>query len=99
MIAIKPVTDYGQINNGDTLVLEKQNGVKFVATAREVLNPNTNNEEILLTKRSNDYFIMGLFLEGRSWVKNACVLIDVKVVTLTNNFNELKNVGEINRRS
>lgn len=85
MIDIKKVDGVGQIKEGETLVIEKKNGVQFVAQARKVLHEGEDAEEIVLCKGKNDYFIMSLYLAGESWVKAVFRLPDVKLTSITNN--------------
>jgi hypothetical protein len=85
MIEFQAVTDYGQIKEGDTLAIEKSNGCKFVATAKRIINPGTEKEEVVICKTRNDYFIVSMFLNGTSWVKNVTRLPDVELTSITNN--------------
>lgn len=84
MIEISPVTGVGQINFGDVLVVERQDGWKFIAVARQVLNKGKESEEIVFCKSRNDYFIMSMFLDGKSWVKNVSRLPGVEITAITN---------------
>ena len=88
MIEFIPVTNFGQIKQGEVLVIEKTNGVKFVAVAKKVLNKGKTTEEIIINLGGNDYFIMSLFLEGKSWVKSVIRLLDVEITCITNNMKE-----------
>lgn len=85
MIEFIPVTYYGQIKQGEVLLIEKTNGVKFVAVAKEVLNKGKPTEEIVINLSSNIYFIVSMFLDGNSWVKSVVRLPDVEVTTIVNN--------------
>ena len=84
MIEFQSITDYGQINEGDTLAIEKTNGVKFMAVAKQVINAGKESEEVVICLGKNDYFIVSMFLGGTSWVKNVTRLPDVQVTSITN---------------
>lgn len=84
MIEMQAVTRVGQIKVGDTLVVENSRGVKFIAQARVICREGTDKEEICFTKKSNKYFIMELYLDGKSWVKNISILKDVKLFAISN---------------
>lgn len=78
------ITGFGQITEHDVLLVTRQNDTKFIAQAKRVINKGTDCEEIVLGKSKNDYFIVSLYLEGRSWVKSVARLPDVEVTALTN---------------
>lgn len=84
MIEFSAVTDFGQINQGETLVIEKKNGSKFMASAKAVVNRGSPEEEIIICLGKNDYFITSMLLNGSSWVKNVTRLPSVHITTLTN---------------
>ena len=84
MIEMSAVTDFGQISEGELLAIEASDGRKFVALAKQVLRKGTGKEEIVICKNRNDYFIMSLFLEGKSWVKNISRLPGFQVTAITN---------------
>lgn len=87
MIEIMPVTDYCQFEEGQTLLIEKKNGYKFIGRVSEIVNKHSNKEEVILCKSKNDYFITDMFLRGTSWVKNVSV-VDAKITAITNTFTE-----------
>ena len=85
MIEFSPVTDVGQIKKGELLAIQKRNGVKFIAVAKKIINAGKPTEEIVINLSGNDYFIMSLFLEGKSWVRHIVRLPDVEVTCIVNN--------------
>lgn len=85
MIEFIPVTDFGQIKQGEVLLIEKTNGVKFIAVAKKVLNKCKPTEEIVINLSSNIYFIVSMFLDGNSWVKSVIRLPDVEATNIVNN--------------
>ena len=93
MIEIANVTNYGQIKKGEVLVIERSNGIKFIAVAKEVIRKGTDQEEVVICKSRNDYFIMSLMLDGKSWVKNVSRLIDVKIISITNNLDTYESIS------
>lgn len=88
MITTQAITDFGQIKEGDVLIIEKRNGCKHVAQAKMVLNRGTDREEVVICKSKNDYFIVSMLLDGKSWVKSAVRLPDVTLTAITNNMHE-----------
>lgn len=85
MIEVAAVKGFGEIREGEVLIIEKRNGVKVVVIAKEVINRGKETEEILINKASNSYFIVSMYLDGRSWVKNVTRLLDVEISCITNN--------------
>lgn len=83
----QPITKVGQIKKNDVLVIEKNNGIKFLAIAREIINEGAYDEEILLSKGKNYYFIVSKLADGTSWVKSVTKLKDVQATALINNTN------------
>jgi hypothetical protein len=84
MIEVSSVTGVGQINEGDVLAIEARDGRKFVAVAKQVLSKGTYHEEIVISKRRNDYFIMSMLLDDKSWVKSVTRLPGFTVTAITN---------------
>ncbi len=74
----------GQIEEGDVLWFKKKNGVVHIGQAKAVIN-NGISEEILLTKAKNDYFILDMVLDGKSWVSEVYILPETNLTTIVNN--------------
>lgn len=71
---LEPLQTAGQIIAGDLLLLE-MDGHVIEARAREVLNPGDDrNEEIIIAKRSNKFFITNMAIDGMSWAKHVHVV-------------------------
>ncbi|MAK91112.1 MAG: hypothetical protein CMI13_07765 [Oleibacter sp.] len=64
-----PLTAPGQIKPGDVVFCEYK-GVPQRFRAKEVLNPGTDLEEILINVKRNTYFITTMAIDGTSWAKN-----------------------------
>ena len=92
MIEFSAVTDFGQINQGELLVIEKKNGLKFVAVAKKVLDKGRADEEVIICIKGNQYFITSMLLDGSSWVKNVTRLPSVNVTTITNTSKNLNDI-------
>ena len=73
----------GQIEEGDVLWFKKKNGVVHIGQAKEVIDGA--NEEILLTKAKNDYFILDMVFTGKSWVSEVYILPETNLTTIVNN--------------
>lgn len=78
------VTRKGQIEVGNVLWFKKKNGVVHIGQAKAVLDDGAN-EEILLTKAKNDYFILDMVLTGKSWVSEVYILPETNLTTIVNN--------------
>lgn len=63
------LTSCGQIHEGDKLIIVDGQGKVTKTTAKVVLHPNTNKEEIIYNKTGNKYFILSMYLNGSSWAK------------------------------
>ena len=72
---MREVTEYGQVNKGDLLFMSTCYG-SFKVRAKEILYKGTEEEEILIHKRANHYFILSMLFEGKSWVNRAWVVPD-----------------------
>lgn len=68
------VTREGQIKKGDKLQIIGKNILNDqVVTAKEILTIN-GNEEVIINKKLNRYFITKLLIEGNSWAKQVYIL-------------------------
>ena len=88
MIQIEPLKKVGQLKGGELILIEKRNGIVFPATVKQIINHNTEDEEILFSVKNNYYFIMGMFLSDQSWVKNVSVVREGKATCIINNFTQ-----------
>jgi hypothetical protein len=83
---MKNLTAAGQIKVGYTVYCEYEDKpVKYLV--KQVLNPGTDREEIIVNKKKNRYFITSMAINGTSWAKN--VRIDVAVSTRAGMFTDL----------
>lgn len=67
------VRNFGQVQEGSALLIVTCYG-DFIAKAKIVIQPGTVNEEVVIHKRANHYFITDLVLIDESWVKSAWIL-------------------------
>lgn len=67
------INNYGCVEEGDLLLLNTCYG-QFKVRAKKVLYGGTKEEEIIIHKRANHYFITSMLLNGKSWVKHARVI-------------------------
>ena len=88
MIQTQAISDFGQIKEGDVLVIEKRNGCKHVVQAKIVLNKGTDKEEVVICKAKNDCFIVAMVLNNTSWVKSIIRIPDTALTAITNNMRE-----------
>ena len=82
--------DVKEIQDNDLIVIQrKEDDRRILVRVVEVLNKRSNgDEEILLGKNYNDYFIWSMYMDGSSWVKRVWVVGKVELTNITNNMNE-----------
>lgn len=66
LLDINNITD---INQGDTLIITGSGLENEVVKAEIVKVSDNDGTEIIFNRRLNKYFNLGMYLEGRSWVK------------------------------
>ena len=84
-----PITGYGQIRTGDVLLVKRSNEFIAPVEVKDVLEPGTEQEEIILSKTKNVYFIVRKFLAGESWIKQCAKLVDGRLYSITNNHRDI----------
>lgn len=65
------ITTFGQLSVGDKVKIvgkSKRDCYKSI-TVKDVLNPNTKKEEIIINKSKNYFFITNMLVKGTSWAK------------------------------
>lgn len=75
----KKLTDYGQVDEGDFLVIDFC-GARMVVKANLILQKGTENEEVIYNRKKNFYFITSMVLDGTSNHKNVYVIPQIKDV-------------------
>jgi len=81
----KDLSDYGQLDEGDLILINcERNGV-FPVTVKEVLMKGTPEEEIIINKSKNIYFITAKYFDNTSWVKVCAKVTDGKIYSISNN--------------
>lgn len=84
MIMFETVTDYGQLKKGDVVLVKDNQRYVFPAQVKEVIMPGTPEEEIIFSKGRNLYFIVGMYLDKRSWVKECAKIVGGRIFSLSN---------------
>jgi hypothetical protein len=79
-----PLTDFGQLKQENTLLIEGSKGEIFIAEVRQIINPGKSSEEIILAKGRNVYFVVSNYLQGKSWVKSVDVINNAKITNICN---------------
>ena len=59
----------GVLKKGDVLLVNHK-GKRKPYIVKEVLFPGKENEEIIINKKKNKYFITSMAVDGSSWAKN-----------------------------
>ena len=78
-----PVTGFGQINAGD-FILISDGKITFPAEVKCVIRPGTVEEEVIISRRKNIYFISHMMLDGTSWVKAVSVVKNGRIFNYSN---------------
>ncbi len=63
---VKTITD---IEQGDTLIVTGDTLKNEPVKAQEVKVTTKDGTEIIIDKKQNRFFNLGMYLEGKSWVK------------------------------
>lgn len=72
---LKKVTTLTDIKQGDTIIITGDSLVNEAVKAQIVKISQHDGTEIIFDKRANRFFNLGMYLEGKSWVKELCVII------------------------
>lgn len=72
---LEKITGEGMLEEGDLVLISRANDEIYSNTVKEVLVIN-GNEEVVLTRKSNKYFITSLMINGESWAKDVYKVID-----------------------
>ena len=86
---MKKLSGSGQIKKGATVVLAFR-GEGQVHTVDQILNADTDKEEVLLDTKANLYFITSMAVDGTSWAN------DVKYANPTDNTVEMWGLYNFN---
>ena len=71
LIKVESITD---INTGDTIIIS---GKEYIAEPFKVVTvkvSDSDGTEIIINKKLNKYFNLGMFLKGESWVDECYIL-------------------------
>lgn len=71
LIGVKDITD---IKKGDTLILTGDSLKNEPVKAKEVKVTKTDGTEVIFDKKKNRFFNLGMYLQGRSWVKEVKII-------------------------
>lgn len=71
--SLEPVTRIDQIHQGDYIVFDMR-GEMLNVTAQEVKVTEQDGTEIIYNRKKNHYFNLGMYLDGKSYVKSLYVL-------------------------
>jgi hypothetical protein len=69
---VKTLTD---INEGDTIVVTGDVLKNETFKVQKVICSESNGTEIVFDKKKNRFFNLGMYLQGKSWVKECKVLV------------------------
>ncbi len=69
-----PVTSLDVIKEGDTIMIISDSLKKEILTVELVRFSDDDKTEIIIDKKTNRFFNLGLYLQGKSWVKELKIL-------------------------
>ena len=72
---LKEVKNITDIKQGDNLLLTGIKKNYEIVTAQIVKVTDNDGTEIIIDKKINRFFNLGMYLEGKSWVKDVRVII------------------------
>ncbi|AUC14356.1 hypothetical protein BTO06_04005 [Tenacibaculum sp. SZ-18] len=70
---LEPVTKIDQISENDTLIITGHT-LKNEPVKAEIVKVSKDGIEIIFDKKMNRYFNLGMFLQGKSWVKELAII-------------------------
>ncbi len=71
---MKELTAEGQLSIGDKIIIVgKSSSDSQETTVKDVINVN-GQEEIIINKKKNRYFITNMYLAGISWAKHIQIM-------------------------
>lgn len=68
-----PVTKIDQIKEGATLIINDGSGL-INAKAKIVKITEKDGTEVIINVRKNNFFNVGMYLDGKSWVKDLSIV-------------------------
>lgn len=75
-MTLKDVKTLTDIKQGDTIIITGDVLKNEPVKAQIVKVSETDGTEIIFDKKMNRFFNLGMYLEGKSWVKECKVIID-----------------------
>jgi hypothetical protein len=72
---LKEVKTLNDIKKGDRLIITGDSLVNEPVTVAEVKISDTDGIEVIFDKRKNRYFNLGMYLTGKSWVKEVKIIV------------------------
>lgn len=71
---LKKVTKITDIKQGDTLIITGGGMINEPVKAQIVKVSENDGTEVIFNKKLNKFFNLGMFLEGKSWVKDLAII-------------------------
>lgn len=71
---LKNVTSLTDIKQGDTIILTGDVYNAEPLKVEMVKVSDNDGTEIIFNKKKNQYFNLGMYLEGKSWVKDLAII-------------------------
>lgn len=72
---LKDVKTIDDIKSGDTLIITGDTLVNECIKSVIVKVSRTDGTEVIINKKQNRFFNLGMYLEGKSWVKELKILV------------------------
>lgn len=71
---LKQVLKIDDIKQGDTLIVNGD-GMYHEPVKALIVKVSEHGTEVIIDKKRNRYFNLGMYLEGKSWVKEVSVVV------------------------
>ena len=71
-----PVKSLDDIHKGDLIIVKGVDYDMIPIKVPFVKRTEKDGTEVILNKRKNHYFNLGMYLEGKSWVKEVVKIVD-----------------------
>ena len=70
---LKTVENINSIKEGDMLIITGDTLINESMKA-QIVKVSKHGTEVIFDKKMNRFFNLGMYLEGKSWVKEVCIL-------------------------
>lgn len=73
---LKPIETIDDIKKGDTIIINSSRFKNEPFKVKAVKVSAIDGTEIIIDRKMNQFFNVGLYLQGKSWVRECCIVTD-----------------------